>query len=77
MKTKKTVKKKKSYNLLMYVVDCSPRIKKFGSLKEMQTFIDDFNKKYPEEHYGDNWIDYVVTNVHGSVRMITSGISVE
>ena len=74
------MKKKKSvYQLLFYILGSSPKIKKFKTKQEMSDFIDDFNKKYPNwmSLDSDNWIDYVVTDVHGKVHFYTDGLKVE
>lgn len=63
----------------MYVVDSNPKIKKFGSTKELGKFMDDFWKKYPDHLAADsgNWIDYCVTEVSGDVHFFTDGLEVE
>ena len=75
MKTKKV----KPYHLLVYIEDCSTKIKKFASTDDMGKFIDDFYKKYPNyaDLGSDNWVDYAVTNVTGEVHFFTDGVGVE
>src|ERR1035437_10124055 len=69
----------KEYNLLMYVEDSSPKIKKFVSMKDMEKFVSDFEKKYPDPDgpRDGNWIDYCVTDVSGKITFFTDGISLE
>ena len=75
------MKKKKSevYDLLVYVEDCSQKIKRFDSSEKMGKFIDKFYKKHPDyaSNNADNWIDYAITGVTGSVHFFTDGIEVE
>lgn len=67
------------YNLLMYVEDSEPKIKRFNSNKEASNFVDRFQKKYPDYMSSDsgNWIDYMVSGVTGDVFFFTDGITVE
>jgi len=77
---KKTVKKTtKSYNLLMYVENCTPKLKKFADMKDMQAFVEDFHKQYPEAEASTSgyWVDYVITDIKGKVYFFTDGISLE
>jgi hypothetical protein len=63
----------------MYVEDSSPKIKKFVSMKDMEKFVADFEKKYPDPDgpRDGNWIDYCVTEVSGKITFFTDGISLE
>jgi hypothetical protein len=73
---KKTANKTKSYHLLMYVLNCEPKIKKFSSLKHANTFIKLFQAKWPD-HLAQNtgsWIDYLVQDVHGKIKFLSETI---
>ena len=61
-KTKKT-----KYNLLMYVVNCSQKIKRFDDIKDLNKFVAKFDLKYPDAMAAETgyWIDYAVTGVTG------------
>lgn len=76
---KKVSKNAKEYNILVYVEDCSIKIKKFDTAKEMGKFIDKFNKENPDyaNPSSDNWIDYCVTGITGDIHFFTDGITVE
>ncbi len=76
---KKKSQKTKKYNLLMYVADSSPKIKRFDSMEKMGKFVEKFHKKYPEHMCANSgyWIDYVVTGVTGEVHFFTDGIKVQ
>jgi len=78
-KAKKTTRKGKKYNLLMYVEDCNPKIKRFDSPKEVGEFICEFNKKHPDymSPDSDNWIDYCILGVVGEVHFFTDGLKVQ
>ena len=76
---KKTSKTTKPYHLLMYVLNCESKIKKFSTTDEMGKFIDKFNKKYPEALASEsgNWTDYAITDISGDVHFFTDSIEVE
>jgi hypothetical protein len=81
-KIKTPIKKSKrgeEYQLLVYIVKCETRIKKFATEKEMGQFIDGFLKEHPEyqEEYSENWIDFALTGVTGDVHFFTDGVAVE
>lgn len=63
MKSKKKTKKQKVFHLLRYVVRCSPKIKKFKTIKAMNDFILEFEATKPNSD--DYWVDFAVTNIHG------------
>lgn len=67
-KTKKTTVSG-GYNLVMYVANCTPKIKKFADLKKANAFVKKFQKQYPDSLAMDTgyWIDYMVQDVHGEV----------
>jgi hypothetical protein len=79
MKNKKSAKKTDSFNLLVYVEKCSPKMKKFESEREMGEFIDNFYKTYPDYMSSDSdyWIDFAVTGVTGEVHFFTDGVELE
>lgn len=81
---KKTVKKPnetktETYHLLFFVVNSTPRVKKFRTTAEMGEFMDSFNKEYPEDQYElyGSWLDLAVTEVNGEVHFFTDGIGLE
>lgn len=56
------------FHALVYVENCTPKIKKFKTLRALKTFVTKFENKYPDpDKTGDNWIDYHVTNIEGEV----------
>lgn len=59
----------KKYHLLAYVENSSSRLKKFNSLKALNKFVHDFNKKYPDHLAVQTgyWIDYCITGITGDV----------
>lgn len=71
MAKKKAVKAKakpRSKHLVSYITDCTRKDRVFSSVKAMNTFIDNFNKKHPKpDQYQDSWIDLVVTGINGSI----------
>lgn len=71
-------KKKDSYNLLFYVVNSTPTMKKFDTMEEMGEFVEKFQKKYPDHMSIDSghWIDYVISDVRGEIHFFTDGIKV-
>lgn len=78
-KKTKTVKKNEPYHLLMYVDDCSPKIKRFENTKDMEKFVLEFQKENPDHLAVESgsWIDYAVFDVTGKVSFFTDGIKVE
>jgi hypothetical protein len=79
---KKTSKKSKvskvsKFHLLMYVEGCTPKIKKFISIKALNDFVLEFEAEYGREEFGDNWIDYAVTDVTGKVLPYSHDVAVE
>ena len=76
---KKASKKGEPYRLLMYVLDASPKVKRFDSTLEMGKFVDDFYKEHPDylSLHSDNWIDFSVTGVTGEVFFFTDGLEIE
>ena len=79
MKKRKPSKRGEEYQLLVYIVNCETRIKKFATEKEMGEFIDGFNKEHPEyqETYSEHWIDFAITGVTGDAHFFTDGMVVE
>lgn len=69
MKKKSKLPKKAKFHLCVYVEDCGTKIKKFSTLKALNDFILDFTAQHPNQSEGDNWIDYVVTNVTGQIHL--------
>ena len=72
----KSPKKSKSKNLVLYVEDCSMKGKTFNDVKSMNSFINEFNKKYPNQgrpnYYGDDWIELVITDIKGKITPVDS-----
>ncbi len=67
----------KKYHLLQYVEGCSPRTKKFKTLKGLNQFVQDFQKKYGIDPCDGNWLDYSVTNITGDVQVYDPSVSLE
>lgn len=67
----------KKYHLLHYVEGCSPRTKKFKTLKALKQFILDFQRNYGINPRGDNWLDYSVTNITGDVQVYDPSVRLE
>ncbi len=72
-------KKNKEYQLLMYVENSCPRIKKFDTKKQMGQFVESFQKQYPDHMAMESgyWIDYCIFGVTGEVCFFTDGLEVE
>lgn len=66
----------KKYHLLQYTENCSPKVRKFTSIKALENFVKNFNKKYDVSE-GDNWIDYSVYNVTGELKVRDPSVIVE
>ena len=48
--------------LVIYVVDCTDKLKIFKSLLKMNKFVKDFKKKYPDNGMDSGcWIRYTIT----------------
>lgn len=79
MKTKKTTKKNKEFHLISYVLDSSPKLKKFSSVDAMAKFVEKFHRDHPEHmsSKSGDWIDFVITNITGKVTFFTDGIDLE
>lgn len=82
-KTKNSVKKSGNksgdvYHILMYVENCTPKIKKFKTTDELGKFVDAFNKQYPDYASVDSgyWVDFCVTGIAGDIHFFTDGIEV-
>lgn len=75
----KKVNKSKNYHLLYYVVDSTPKFKKFTTKESMGKFIDKFNKDHPDYLSMDSgdWIDFAITDVQGEIHFFTDGLEVE
>lgn len=78
--TKSTkTKKNESYNLLYYVSNSTPHMKKFETVYEMNKFIKRFQKKYPDDmsRNSGSWIDHAVHNVRGEIHFFSDGTVLE
>ncbi len=53
----------KKFHIVKYVEGCTPKVKKFTTLKDMNKFVKDFYKIY--DHNDDNWVDFYITNITG------------
>lgn len=62
---------------MQYVENCSPRIKKFKTLKAMNEFIKTFQKKHGINFRGDNWLDYSATYVTGNLKIYDPSVTFE
>lgn len=69
MKKSKKPAKKAKFHLCVYVESCGTKIKKFSDIKALKKFILQFSAEYPNQQEGDNWIDYVVTNITGDIHV--------
>lgn len=68
----------KKFHLLHYVSECTPKLKKFKTIKDLDTFVRDFEKKHPPgDRTGDYWIDYAVTNVTGLIYFYDESMDLE
>lgn len=67
----------KKYHLLQYVENCSPKTRKFKTIKRLKQFVEDFEAKYGRDSRLDNWINYSVTNVTGTISIYDESVSVE
>ena len=69
----------KPYNLLVYVLNSTPHMRKFDTMEQMGKFVEKFQKKYPDYMSIDsgNWIDYVISDIRGEISFFTDGISVK
>lgn len=69
-------KKNKTYQLLVFIEDCSMKMKKFDTKEEMGKFVADFHKKYPGHLAIDSgyWIDYCIFDVSGEIVFFTDGV---
>ena len=76
---KKKSSKTEVYHILMYVLDSTPKLKKFSSMELMHKFVNKFQKKYPDQEAVNSgyWIDFVISGVTGDVTFFTDGISLE
>lgn len=66
------MKKGKKFHVLKYVENSAPKLKKFTTLKSLNEFILQFSAIYAASSE-DNWVDFVITNVHGDVIQIDDG----
>lgn len=68
-KPKKT--KEKPYHIAYYVVDSTPAMRKFKSIKEMDTFLKEFAERYAgEDHYSGTYVDFCITNILGEIKFL-------
>lgn len=59
----------KHLHLLVYVENCSTRIKKFHSDRSMKTFITKFLNR-TKSYRDDNWIDFTVISNNANTELI-------
>lgn len=50
---------KKTY-LVSYVDNSSPKMKKFKSLKSVNSFVDKFYKHHGRNEYNGYWVDWII-----------------
>lgn len=74
--TKKPVKREQMSHLLVYVQDCSSRLKTFTSIKDLNNFVLNFTAE-TADNTDDNWIDFVVTNIAGDIHPYDSSIRID
>lgn len=58
------------YHLLAYTEGTQIKLRKFATKGGLHAFVTKFKKKHPDpERSGDNWIDYVVYDVKGEIKI--------
>jgi len=69
---KKTIKKSKDklFHIVYYVENCTPAMRKFTSIKDMETFFKEFEERYPKVPYSDNFLDFYITSISGEVKFL-------
>ena len=79
MAKKKTTKKNKTYNALVYVEDASTKVRTFSTKEAMGKFMDTFLKEHPDyaDKYSDDWLDFAITDISGDITFFTDGMKVE
>ena len=72
-------KKQSVHHILKYTENCSPKLKRFESTKEMGKFMDSFNKEHPDSEAEDTgyWLDFAIVGVIGQVHFFTEGLALE
>ena len=66
----------KKFHLLVYVQDCCTRMKKFKDIGDMQKFVDRFHKQH-KSNLQDNWVDYFVTDIAGTVVIVDDSLRMD
>lgn len=59
--------KAKTKNLVLYVENCTPKVKVFDAAIKAKNFVKEFNKKYAELRE-DNWADLIITDIRGDIK---------
>lgn len=61
MKKKQT----KSFHIIHYVEDSTPKLKKFNSISKLNDFRLKFESDHPNGERDGYWVDFIITDVHG------------
>lgn len=61
---------KKQY-LISYVDNSSPKMKKFKSLRSVNTFVNKFYKQHGKNYYSGYWIDYIIEATNLKIQFKT------
>jgi len=71
--------KNKPYHLVMYVENCSSKVKKFTNKEKLHRFVTDFVNKYPDEEAVDTgyWMDFVILDIMGPSRDFVEQVTIE
>lgn len=64
-------KSNKPFHIAYYVINCTPGMRMFSTLKDMKTFFKEFEERYPKGS-DDNgtFVDFYVTNISGEVKFL-------
>lgn len=72
--TKKT--KNKVYHIVYYVENCTPAMRKFKSIKDMETFFEEFKDRYYKTGFDggqqdlSSYLDFYITDISGEVKFL-------
>lgn len=62
----------KKFHILYLIEGCSPKLRKFKTIKALKAFVEGFEKKH--KGHDDYWIDYAVTNVTGEILIYDESV---
>ena len=71
---KPKLKSKESKNLVIYVENCSPKVKQFTTPTKALAFANDFITLFPNPNDG-YWVDFVLTDIKEVVNF--DGVEIE